>query len=309
MLDVGADQQIYWEVSGNPEGIPVICLHGGPGGGGGRGSRTLFDRNVFQTVLFDQRGCGKSLPNVADPAVSLDANTTWHLVDDIERLRERIGVERWMVYGGSWGSTLALAYAERHPERVTGLLLVAVTTTTPDEIDWLYRGAGRLRPEAWDAFQAGAGGGDSTAELIAAYARLISSPDPEVRERAAYDWCTWEDALIAHETTGVPGAYSARMGDPRIAFVRLCTHYFGNQAWLRDGQLLNDIGRIQHVPGRLVHGRRDLGGPPKVAWDLAKAWPAAKLRLLDDAGHTATPEFAAAIEESIAELATIIGAR
>jgi proline iminopeptidase len=219
VLDVGDGQHLYWEVHGNPAGIPVVCLHGGPGGGGRRGNRKMFDPNLFRVTLFDQRGCGESLPNVADPAVALDANTTWHLVDDIERLRIQAGVDRWLVYGGSWGSTLALAYAQRHPHRVSGLLLVAV-----------YRGAGRLFPEAWDAFRAGAGDiGDSSAELIAAYGGLISSPDPRVRERAAYDWCTWEDALIAHESSGSPGSYSSRTGLDRIAFVRLCAHYFGTR--------------------------------------------------------------------------------
>lgn len=267
----------------------------------------MFDPRLFRVTLFDQRGCGESLPNVADPAVTLDANTTWHLVEDIERLRIQTGVDRWLVCGGSWGSTLALAYAQRHPHRVSGLLLVAVTTTTPDEIDWLYRGAGRLFPEAWDAFRAGAGdNGDSSAELIAAYGRLISSPDQRVRERAAYDWCTWEDSLIAHESSGSPGSYSSRTGLDRIAFVRLCAHYFGNQAWLSDGQLLADIGRIGDVPGRMIHGRHDLGGPPKVAWELAKAWPAAQLALIDDAGHTGSPEFAGAIDAAVADFARML---
>jgi proline iminopeptidase len=307
VLDVGDGQRVYWEVHGNPAGIPVVCLHGGPGGGGRRGTRKMFDPNLFRVTLFDQRGCGESLPNVADPAVALDANTTWHLVDDIERLRIQAGVDRWLVYGGSWGSTLALAYAQRHPHRVSGLLLVAVTTTTSHEIDWLYRGAGRLFPEAWDAFRAGAGdGADSTAALIAAYGSLIAHPDPRVRERAAYDWCTWEDALIAGESAGSPGSYSSRTGSDRIAFVRLCAHYFGNQAWLSDGQLLADIGRIGDVPGRMIHGRHDLGGPPKVAWELAKAWPTAQLALIDDAGHTGSPAFAGAIAAAIADFARML---
>ncbi|MDT5001214.1 MAG: proline iminopeptidase [Mycobacterium sp.] len=307
MLDVGDGQRIHWELHGNPDGIPVVLLHGGPGAGGPRGTRKLFDQKLFRVTLFDQRGCGKSLPNVADPAVGLDANTTWHLVDDIERLRVQVGVERWLVYGGSWGSTLALAYAQRHPDRVSGLFLMAVTTSTPDEIDWLYRGAGRLFPEAWDAFRAGAGDiGDSSAELIAAYGGLISSPDPRVRERAAYDWCTWEDALIAGESAGSPGSYSRRTGSDRIAFVRLCAHYFGNQAWLSDGQLLADVGRISGVPGRLVHGRNDIGCPPQTAWELAKAWPAAQLALIDDAGHTGSPAFAGAMHAAVADFSRIL---
>lgn len=308
LLHVGDGQRIYWEHHGNPRGVPVVFLHGGPGGGGGRGGRTMFDPLVFQTVLFDQRGCGKSEPNVADPTVSLEHNTTWHLVDDIERLRREIGVDRWLVFGISWGATLALAYAQRHPDRVTGLLLVAVTTTTPDEIDWLYRGAGRLFPEAWDAFRAGAGGGaETTADLLAAYGRLMASPDAEVREAAAGDWCAWEDALIAHENAGLPGSYSVRTGSVRTAFVRLCAHYFGHHAWLRDGQLLQDIDRIAALPGRLIHGRHDLGCPSKVARDLARAWPAAELTLVDDAGHTGSPALAEAIDDAIDDFSRLLG--
>lgn len=308
LLDVGDGQRIYWERHGDPDGIPVVHLHGGPGGGGGRGGRTMFDRNVFHTVLFDQRGCGGSVPNVADPAVSLEHNTTWHLVDDIERLRREIGVEKWLVYGISWGATLALAYAQRHPDRVTGLLLAAVTTTTPREIDWLYHGAGRLFPDAWDAFRAGAGGdADTAVELLDAYGRLVASPDPQVREAAARDWCAWEDALIAHEDAGLPGSYSVRTGPVRIAFVRLCAHYFGHLAWLRDGQLLDDIDRIGTLPGRLIHGRGDLSCPPQIAADLAEAWPAARLTLVDDAGHTGSTAFAKAIDEAVDDFRRLLG--
>lgn len=310
MLDVGDGQHVWYGVAGDPGGIPVVCLHGGPGGGGSRSGWKTFDAHRFRTVLFDQRGCGESLPNVADPAVSLDANTTSHLIGDVERLREHLGIDRWLVYGASWGSTLALAYAQRHPDRVTGLLLVAVTTTTPGEVDWLYRGAGRLAPDAWDEFRAGAGPGlgtDSAVDLIAAYARLIADPDLAVRERAAGDWCTWEDALIAHESTGTPGSYGRRTGSDRIAFVRLAAHYFGHHAWLRDGELLAGVDAIAHLPGRLVHGRRDLGCPAQTAWELAKRWPAAELALIDDAGHTGSAAFGAAIRAAVDDLARLVG--
>ena len=309
MLDVGDGQHVWYGESGNPDGIPVVCLHGGPGGGGSRGGWKLFEPNVFRTVLFDQRGCGESLPNVGDPAVPLDANTTPHLVADVERLREHLGIERWLVYGASWGSTLALTYAQRHPDRVTGLLLVAVTTSTPGEIDWLYRGVRRLVPDAWDDFRTGAGPGahsDSSADLIAAYARLIADPDADVRERAAHDWCAWEDAVIAHESTGSPGNYSRRTGLDRVAFVRLAAHYFGHHAWLRDGELLAGIDAIGHLPGRMVHGRLDLSCPAETAWELAKRWPSARLALIDDAGHTGSPAFGAAIGDAVDDFARLL---
>jgi proline iminopeptidase len=314
VLDVGDGQRIHWEISGDPGGIPVVCVHGGPGGGGSRGSRKLFDPSVFRPVLFDQRGCGESTPNVADPAVSLTANTTWHLVEDMERLRQHIGVERWVVYGGSWGATLALAYAQCHPERVLGMILVGVTTTSPGEIEWLYRGAARFRPAEWDAFRRGAGmaadldvsADPEVSDLIAAYLNLVSSPDAAVRERAAHDWCMWEDSLIAHETAGSPGSYGQRTGPDRIAFVRLCAHYFGNGAWLRPDQLIDDVHRIAHIPAELVHGRHDLSCPPDTVWRLARAWRAANLHIVEDSGHTGTPAFAHALRAAVDRLATAL---
>lgn len=309
MLDVGDGQQIYWEVGDNLDGIPVVCVHGGPGGGGSRGSRKLFDPLVFRPVIFDQRGCGESLPNAADPAASLAANTTWHLVEDMERLREHIGVDRWMVYGGSWGATLALAYAQRHPERVLGILLVAVTTSSPAEIEWLYGGAARFRPAEWDAFRRGSGITDAepdTYDLITAYLDLVSSPEEAVRERAAHDWCAWEDSLIAHESDGRPGSYGQRMGPDRIAFVRLCAHYFGNGAWLRPNQLIDEAHRIAHIPAELVHGRHDLGCPPDTAWRLARAWPAANLQIVEDSGHTGSPAFVQALQSAIDRLVSCV---
>jgi proline iminopeptidase len=307
-LDVGDGQQIHWDVSGAPDGIPVVCVHGGPGAGSSAGNRRSFDPAVFRTVLFDQRGCGQSTPHVSDPAVSLEANTTWHLVEDMERLRETVGVDRWLVFGGSWGTTLALAYAQRHPDRVLGLILVAVTTTSPSEIEWLYQGARRFRPAEWDAFRRGAGGTDAEPDvydLITAYLDLVSSPERAVRERAAHDWCAWEDSLIAHESDGRPGSYGQRVGPDRIAFVRLCAHYFGNGAWLRPGQLVDDVARIAHIPAELVHGRHDLSCPPDTVWRLAEEWPAANLRIVEDSGHTGTPALGEALRAAIDRFAAV----
>lgn len=288
LLDVGEGNHVYWEASGNPAGTPALCVHGGPGGGGKRRSRNAFDPERFHVIEFDQRGCGRSAPNAADPRTRLDHNTTWHLVADMERLREQLGIDRWLLFGGSWGATLSLAYAQRHPQRVSALVLVSVMTTTADEIDWLYRGLARLLPREWSAFHAGA-------SSIGAYAQLLASPDRATRLAAARNWCTWEDAVIAHESLGKPGNYSDRSDDDLIAFARLCAHYFGNNAWLDDRQLLRDIGAIAHIPGMLIHGRLDLGCPLQAAWNLANAWPAAELVIVDDAGHTGSPAMRAAV--------------
>ncbi|MEO3751164.1 prolyl aminopeptidase [Streptomyces sp. B6B3] len=308
LLDVGdggADvNRIYWETSGNPDGKPALCVHGGPGSGGRRGARTVFDPATYRIILFDQRGCGESRPHAGDPAVSLEHNTTQHLVADMERLREHLGVERWLLYGGSWGSTLILAYAERYPERVSEIVITGVTMTRPEEIDWLYGGVGRFLPGAWEAFRDALPPGDRGGDLVAAYARLVNDPDPAVRSRAARDWCTWEDAVIAHEALGHPGAYSDRPSDALMAFVRICTHYFAHRAWLEDGQLLRDADRLAGIPGVLFHGALDLGSPLVTGWELARAWPDAELRVIRDAGHIGSPAMLKAILQTLDRFGT-----
>lgn len=298
-LDVGDGQLIHWEVSGNPEGKPAVCVHGGPGGGGKRGARNGFDPELYRVVMFDQRGCGESLPHASDPGVSLAENTTEHLIADMERLREHLGIERWLLYGGSWGSTLILAYAERHPERVTEIIIVGVTTTRPEETDWLYRGVGRLLPGPWETFRDALPPEDRAGDLVAAYSRLLNSTDEAVRAKAARDWCTWEDAVIAHESLGKPGAYSDRADDALIAFARICAHYFSHDAWLEDGQLLRDAHRLAGIPGVLIHGRLDLGSPLTTAWELAKVWPDAELEVIDDSGHTGSPAMGQAVLRAV----------
>ncbi|MGW3243193.1 prolyl aminopeptidase [Streptomyces sp. NPDC001070] len=304
LLDVGDGQRVYWETSGNPEGKPVLCVHGGPGSGGKRGSKKTFDPEVYRIVLFDQRGCGQSLPHVSDPAVSLEHNTTEHLIADMERLREHLGVERWMLYGGSWGSTLILAYAQRYPERVSEIVIVGVTTTRREEIDWLYRGVARLIPGPWEAFRDALPPEDRDGDLVAAYDRLVNGPDAAVREKAVRDWVTWEDAVIAHETNGHPGAYSDRPDDDLVALVRICAHYFANGAWLEEGQLLRDAHRLAGIPGVLIHGRLDLGSPLTTAWELAKAWPDAELQVIDDSGHTGSPAMGEAVVAAVRRFGT-----
>jgi proline iminopeptidase len=286
MLDTGDGDLIYWEVCGNPDGKPALVVHGGPGSGCSTGARRLFDPGRYRVVLFDQRGCGRSRPHAADPATDLSRNTTARLLLDMERLREHLGIGRWLLYGGSWGSTLILAYAEKHPDRVSEIVIPGVTTTRRSEIDWLYRGVARFFPEQWEQFRAGVPEADRDGDLVAAYARLMEDRDPEVRAKAASDWTAWEDAVISLETNGRPNAYSDRPPAGLLAFVRICSHYFAHGAWLEEGALLRDAGRLAGIPGVLIHGRLDLGSPLGTAWELARAWPDAELFVIDDSGHT-----------------------
>ncbi|BAD56494.1 putative hydrolase [Nocardia farcinica IFM 10152] len=286
MLDVGDGQRVYWEVSGNPEGKPVVFLHGGPGGGTAPLHRRFFDPACYRIVLFDQRGCGRSTPHIADGA-DLSVNTTWHLVADIEALREHLGVERWQVFGGSWGSTLALAYAQRHPERVTEMVLRGVFLLRRKEIDWYYNGAaGYVYPDEWEKFLAPVPAGERDGDLVAAYHRLLHSPDPAVVERAAVAWSVWEgstSSLLPHPDR------VAETAEPRfaIAFARIENHYFRHGGFLAEGQLLRDIDRIAHLPVEIVQGRHDIVCPAVSAWELHRAWPGSRLHIVDDAGHAA----------------------
>lgn len=281
MLDVGDGHRIYWEVSGNPGGKPVVFLHGGPGSGTSPLQRRLFDPAAYRIVLFDQRGCGRSIPHVAtkDPD---EHNTTWHLVDDMEALRTHLDIERWQVFGGSWGATLALAYAQRHPERVTEIILRGVFLLRRSELDWLYRGgAGALFPQEWATFSALAPDGD----VLAGYHRLVNEPDSSAA--AAIAWSNWEGAIASMNPT--PGM-AATYGDPRfaVAFAKLALHYFTHAGWLADDQLIRDAGKLAGIPGRIVQGRYDVVCPPVTAWDLHHAWPDSTLNLLPRAGHSVT---------------------
>jgi proline iminopeptidase len=283
-LDVGDGQRLYWEASGDPAGKPAVFLHGGPGSGCTAEQRRFFDPAAYRIVLFDQRGCGRSTPSAADPATDLAVNTTWHLVADIERLREHLGIERWLVAGLSWGVTLALAYAEAHPVRVSELVLVAVTMSRRSELDWLFRDVAPLFPAEWERFRAGApDGGD----LVDGYHRLLHDPDPAVRARAADDWSAWELALMANEPDP---EWPEQWRDPafRYARARIVTHYFRHAGWLDDGALLRGADALAGIPGTMVHGRLDLGSPLATAWELARAWPDGELVVVEGAGHSAT---------------------
>ncbi|RZQ64390.1 prolyl aminopeptidase [Amycolatopsis suaedae] len=285
MLDVGDGNRMYWEESGNPDGKPVVFLHGGPGGGSSPTHRRLFDPDAYRIVLLDQRGCGNSTPHASGPTADLSANTTWHLVSDMEALRQHLGIERWQVFGGSWGSTLALAYAQRHPERVSELVLRGVFAVRRSELDWYYGGgAGNLFPEEWQRFLAALPPEKRDGDLIEAYGRLLNDPDPAVHEPAAVAWSVWEASLIAlHQRQ----ALIERFAEPRFAtaFSRLENHYFRHGAWLAEGQLLADAGKLAGIPGVIVQGRYDVVTPATTAWELHQAWPGSELVIVDDAGH------------------------
>ena len=244
MLEVGDGNLIHWESCGNPEGKPALVLPGGPGSGCTPSLRRYFDPTAYRIILFDQRGCGRSRPHASDPEVSLATNTTQQLIRDIERLREHVRVEQWLVFGMSWGSTLGLAYAEAFPNRVTSLVLASVVTTTRREVDWITREVGRYFPEQWQRFVQGVPPADRQGDLVAAYYRLLESREPAVREKAARDWCQWEDSHVAVRPEHQP---NPRYQDPvfRMAFARLVTHYFGHAAWLGETELLDGAIRLQ----------------------------------------------------------------
>lgn len=236
---------------GNPDGKPALIVHGGPGSGLEGSTGRSFDRDRYRVVLLDQRGCGRSVPHASDPAADMSVNTTAHLLADMERLRESLGIERWLLYGGSWGSTLILAYAERHPERVSEIVIANVTTCRRSEIDWLYRGVGRFFPRSGSSFaRAGVPEPEREGDLVAAYARLMEDANAEVRAKAAADWLAWEDAVISQEPHGTPHAYSSRPPDAQLAFVRICAHYYTHAAWLEEGVLLRDANRLRGDPRR-----------------------------------------------------------
>jgi proline iminopeptidase len=287
LLDVGDGNLVYWEVCGHPHGKPAVVLHGGPGSGCSTGARRYFDPHAYQIVLFDQRGCGRSTPHASDLRTDLSVNTTAHLLADMELLRQHLGIDQWLLFGGSWGSTLGLAYAERHPQRVTEIILGGVTTTRRVEIDWLYRGVAPLFPAQWARFRAGVPPAERDGDLVAAYYRLLQDPDPAIHMRAAKDWCTWESALVSVDPEATP---EPRRLQPafQLTFARIVTHYFHHNAWLEEGVLLRHASALAHIPGILIHGRLDLASPLVTAWELAQAWPNSELVIVSGAGHAST---------------------
>jgi proline iminopeptidase len=286
LLDVGDGHHVYWETCGNPVGKPAVVLHGGPGSGCTPWWRRLFDPTAYRIVLFDQRGCGRSKPHAGSATVELASNTTQHLLADIERLRRHLVIERWLVLGASWGSTLALAYAEAHSTAVSEMVLFSVVTTTRREVGWVTRDAGRFFPDEWLRFRDGVPAAERAGNLAAAYNRLLLNPDTVVQEKAARDWCRWEDT---HSRTSPGNPPDARFDDPefRLCFARLVTHYWRHGAWLEEGALLRDAQRLAGIPGVLAHGRLDISSPLDVPWRLAHAWEESRLEVVDGEGHHA----------------------
>lgn len=292
LLNVGEGNLVYWEMCGNPKGKPAVVFHGGPGSGCSPWFRTLFDPNAYLVVLFDQRNCGRSKPHASDPGTDLRANTTQNLVSDAELLRQRLGVERWLVFGGSWGSTLALLYAETHPDRVSEMVLAGVTTGRKSEFDWLFRGGiALLFPEQWERLRAALRPSEREGDVVDAYHRLFNDEDPEVRRRAVEAWCLWESATPAWPPTD---GLAERFRDPdyALAFARIVTHYVRHDAWLEDEVLLRQADRLAAIPGVLVNGRFDFQAPIGNAFELRRVWPQAELVVVDDAGHVPTGEIA-----------------
>ena len=289
-LEVGDGHSLYWEESGNPDGKPVVFVHGGPGGGSSPLHRRFFDPARYRIVLYDQRGCGRSTPHASAPDADLSSNTTWHLVDDLERLRLDRGIERWQVFGGSWGSALALAYAQAHPGVVTELVLRGIFTLRRSELDWYYNGgAANLAPQWWERFEApllrAFGELPAGFDRIAGYHDLLFDADPAVHRPAGVAWTTWE-AATSH--LHLDEAQVAAFADPAfaLAFARIENHFFVHAGWLAEGELLAAVEGLRHLRCVIVQGAYDLCCPPVTAWDLHKAWPEAEFHLVH-AGHSA----------------------
>ena len=297
-LDVGDHHRIWWETAGNPEGTPALFLHGGPGGGFHADHRRLFDPDHYMIVLFDQRGCGRSLPHG-----ELQANTTQHLVHDIELLRERLGIKSWLLLGGSWGATLALAYAQAHVQHVTGLILRGVFTGRQCEVDWLYKfGASQIFPDAWARFIAPVAPHERD-DLVGAYYRRLTGADIALRMDVARTWCAWEAELLTLRTRA-PATGSASPGE--IALARLETHYFVNYSFLDEGQIIANMHKLAGTPGIIVQGRYDMVTPVRSAFDLSLAWPDGDLRIIPSAGHaTSEPGILAALISATNDMRTL----
>ncbi|WP_327694159.1 prolyl aminopeptidase [Streptomyces sp. NBC_00459] len=290
MLEVGDGNRVYWEVCGNPQGKPAVMLHGGPGSGASANFRRYFDPAAYRIVLLDQRGAGRSTPHASAYDTDMSVNTTAHILADLELLRRHLGIERWLVWGVSWGSVLGLRYAQTHPEVVSELVLTAVATGSDAEVALLTRGLGNLFPEAFEKFRAEVPEGERDGNLAAAYNRLLESPDPEVRARAARAWTDWETAMLPAPPRSVP-----RYEDPvfRMGFARTVTHYWGDDHFLGEGNkgaegvVLRDAHRLKNIPGTLVQGSLDPGNLLGTVWRLHHAWPGSELVVVDEVGHNA----------------------
>lgn len=297
MMEVSDGHTLYVEECGNPDGIPVVVLHGGPGGGCSPGMRRFFHPDVYRIILFDQRGCGRSTPHA-----SVEDNTTWHLVDDIERIRKHLGIESWIVFGGSWGATLSLVYGQAHPTRVRHLVLRGVFLMTQSELDWFYNGgAGRFFPEEWQNF-VGLLPEQERDDLINAYSKRLFGSDDAAQIKFARAWTGWESALASLESHASPSVMPAAYAR---AFARIENHYFTNKGFLEvDGQIMRDIEILKDIPGTIVQGRYDMICPPDTAVRLHEAWPTSRLIIAAKAGHSLSePQIASTLVEVMDELA------
>jgi proline iminopeptidase len=300
LLEVGDGHQVYWECCGNPTGKPALFLHGGPGTGCSIGQRRFFDPNVYKAVLFDQRGSGRSLPLASQLSSNLASNTTSHLIADIERLRDLLGIESWIILGLSWGTTLGLAYALAHPQRVKAMVLGFVITTSRAEVQWITKDVGRIFPKEWERFSEAVPQHLRSIPLVDAYAIMLADADEAVRDRAAQAWCEWEDAHVSL----TPGHQPNPLFDDaefRLRFARLVTHYWRHAAFLEEDQLIRDASRLNGIPGALIHGRFDVSGPLSTAWQLHKRWTTTRLHILEDAGHGGGNEFMPLVIRTLAE--------
>lgn len=286
-LGVDNGNLVYWETCGNPHGKPAVVLHGGPGSGCSPWYRQLFDPNAYRLVLFDQRNCGRSRPHASVLDTDLTSNTTAHLIADMEQLRQHLNIDRWLVFGGSWGSTLALAYTERYLERVTEMILFGITTGRHKEVDWLFRGGVALFfPEQWERLRTALPVAERSGDIVEAYYRRLNDANLTVRQQAAEAWCLWESATPAWPPST---RLAERFTNPTfaLAFARIVTHYMHHNLWLEDGSLLRDADVLADIPGILVNGRFDFQSPIAYAWELNRVWPRAELMIVDNAGHAA----------------------
>jgi len=301
MLDAGDGHRVYWETAGNPTGVPIVFLHGGPGTGCSPNQRRFFDPDRFRFVLFDQRGSGRSRPLEDGSAPALGANTTDHLIADMESIRAFLGIDSWIVMGLSWGSTLGLAYALAHRDRVRGLLLGLVTTTSRREVDWITEGVGSIFPREWHRFAGAVKDAHRGKRLVDAYAAMLADPDPAVRFQTAEEWCRWEDAHVSLAPGAGPSP-AFRDPDFRYRFARLVTHYWRNTAFRGGNELLDRADELEGIPGELIHGRFDVSSPLETAWELNRRWTTSNLTVIEDGGHGTGPSFAGALVGAVEEL-------
>ncbi len=290
--DVGNGHHIYWEECGNPQGRPAVVLHGGPGSGCTPNNRRYFAPDAYRIVLFDQRNSGRSRPHASEPWVDLSANTTHHLVEDIEFIRTMLGIEQWLVMGASWGSALALAYAEKYPSHVSELILVSATTGRRAETDLLTTGLGHIFRDSWARLVSFAERDEGQGGILDKMHRLLFSPNPAVREQAAVEWCAWETAILPTASSPSPRFESAEF---RLAFARLVTHYWRHGSWLEEGALLAGAGVLADIPGAILQGSLDLGNLSGTPWQLSAALPKLELIFIDDAGHKGSQTFSQAL--------------